>query len=209
MLHELPTIPGREIASYAAKFGVTSIFIAGAEDGAPPLLLGAGAIDLTRALNAAQARHPREFVGGLALLWCAWGEARSVGRLHRSVLRDVRARDGGIVDLNLVTLKRTIDMNAMRLTVRLSDHARTLAKVGAATARISEGVEASRLNGVLSQFNETYRKKRLEAQANGQRILPYEAALGRLRRALASHAASRSTGELPLSLMESVFGPSE
>jgi hypothetical protein len=122
------------------------------------------------------------------------------------VVRDVRARDGGIVDLNLATVKRAIEIGAMRLNVRLSDHARTLAKVGAATARIADGIESARLNGTLSAFNEAYRRRRLEAQRNGQRILPYEAALGRLRSALAEHAASRSTGEIPPSLMRSVFG---
>jgi hypothetical protein len=89
MLHELPTIPGREIAGYAAKFGVTSIYIVGAEDGAPPLLVDAGAIPAnslagSRSYGVHGAKHGRciGFVGR----WFAMF-ARATAESSISILR--------------------------------------------------------------------------------------------------------------------------
>ena len=84
----------------------------------------------------------------------------------------------------------------------LTDHATVLARAKAAVARIEAGMAWAQRSGVLHEFNQEYRRRRLEAQARGERFMGYARATVRLRRALTKVAA---TGSAPVAIVRRVF----
>jgi hypothetical protein len=57
--------------------------------------------------------------------------------------------------------------------------------------------------GVLREFNQEYRRQRLEAQRRGERFMSYAQATARLRRAITKVAA---TGSAPGAIVREVCG---
>ena len=57
--------------------------------------------------------------------------------------------------------------------------------------------------GVLHEFNQEYRRRRLEAQGRGERFMGYAQATVQLRRAITKVAA---TGTAPAGIVREVFG---
>jgi hypothetical protein len=57
--------------------------------------------------------------------------------------------------------------------------------------------------GVLHEFNQEYRRRRLEAQGKGEQFMGYEHATARLRRTIVKVAA---TGTAPVAIVREVFG---
>ena len=55
---------------------------------------------------------------------------------------------------------------------------------------------------MLHEFNQEYRRRRLEAQGRGERFMGYAQAKGRLRRAIAKVAA---TGTAPAAIVQEGF----
>ena len=56
---------------------------------------------------------------------------------------------------------------------------------------------------VLHEFNQEYRRRRLEAQGRGERFMSNGQAMARLRRAITKVAA---TGATPVAIVREVFG---
>jgi hypothetical protein len=90
-----------------------------------------------------------------------------------------------------------------RIGRALTDHATVLARAEAALARIESAMAWAQRNGVLSEFNREYRRRRLESQRRGERFMGYGQATARLRRAMIKVAA---TGAVPVAIVHEVFG---
>jgi hypothetical protein len=106
---------------------------------------------------------------------------------------------------NLITKATTafdvLDATAGRLGVTLTEHTTVMRRAKAAVGELDTCLAAVNAAGMLSFFNREYRVRRLAAHAAGRSFLPYAEAHRRLRRALASAAA---TGSMP-ELMHQVF----
>jgi hypothetical protein len=87
----------------------------------------------------------------------------------------------------------------------VTEHAVAVTRAQAAVKKIEHGLGWAQRQGVLSQFNDEYRRRRLAAIAKGERFMNYSEAQTRLHKALAGVAAG---GELR-GLIESVFGMPE
>jgi hypothetical protein len=75
--------------------------------------------------------------------------------------------------------------------VGLTDHATVLARAQAAVVKIEAGMAWAQRTGVLHEFNQEYRLRRLEAQRRGEGFMGYAQAKARLRRAITKVAANR------------------
>jgi hypothetical protein len=84
----------------------------------------------------------------------------------------------------------------------LTDHVTVLARAKAALARIEAGMAWAQRTGVLHEFNQEYRRRRLEAQRRGERFMGYAQATARLRRAMMKVA---TTGAVPVAIAQEVF----
>ena len=82
------------------------------------------------------------------------------------------------------------------LGVALTDYATVLARAKHAVAKIDAGMAWAQRSGVLHEFNQEYRRRRLEAQGRGARFRGYAQATVRLRRVLVETAAGNSTAPL-------------
>jgi hypothetical protein len=125
----------------------------------------------------------RNPAGADAAWWC---EARNASLVIRP------ARQHG----------RDIPLAAQALGVALTEHSVVLARAKAALAKIEAGMAWAQRSGVLHEFNQEYRRRRLEAQARGEPFMTYGAARARLRRAMMKVAA---TGSVPVTIVREVF----
>jgi hypothetical protein len=110
-------------------------------------------------------RATRDPEGAEVAWWCEAVKARAVLRL---------ARKGG----------GDIPAAARAHGVALTDHATVLARATAAVAKIEAGMAWAQRTGVLHEFNQEYRRRRLGAQRRGERFMGYAQATARLRRAI-------------------------
>jgi hypothetical protein len=100
---------------------------------------------------------------------------------------------------------------ARALGIALSDHATVLARARHAVAKIEAGMAWAQRSGVLQEFNQESRSRRLEAQRRGERFMGYRprrrsgraaaTAHARLRKALVEVAAGNAAP-----IMTCVFG---
>jgi len=116
--------------------------------------------------------------------WCETGKAGPV-------IREARRHTGDILAA------------ARALGVTLTDHATVLARTKAAVARIEAGMAWAQRTGPLHEFNQEYRRRRLEAQRRGERFMGYAQATARLRCAITKVAA---TGSARVAIVRGVLG---
>jgi hypothetical protein len=125
----------------------------------------------------------RKPAGAAAAWWCETVKAGPVIRAARRHSGDIPAA-------------------ARALGVALTDHATVLARATAALARIEAGMAWAQRTGVLHEFNQEYRHRRLEARGRGERFMAYAQATARLRPVLVETAAGNLTAP---PLMSRVF----
>jgi hypothetical protein len=101
----------------------------------------------------------RDPAGAATAWWCETVKARAVPRL---------ARKGG----------GDIPAAARALGVALTDHATVLGGAKAVVANIKAGMAWARRTGVLHEFNQEYRRRRLEAQGRHERFMGLRAGDG-------------------------------
>ena len=85
---------------------------------------------------------------------------------------------------------------ARALGVALTEHSMVLARAKTAVAKIEAGMAWAQRTGVLHEFDQEYRRRRVEAQGRGERVTGYAQATTWLRRVLVETAASNSTAPL-------------
>jgi hypothetical protein len=90
--------------------------------------------------------------GAVAAWWCEAVKARPV-------IREAGRHSGDI------------PAAARALGVALTDHATVLARAKHAVAKIEAGMAWAQRTGVLHEFNQEYRRRRLEAQRRGERFM--------------------------------------
>jgi hypothetical protein len=129
-------------------------------------------------------RATRDPEGAETAWWCETVKARPVTREARRHSGDIPAA-------------------ARVLGVALTDYATVLARAKHAVAKIDAGMAWAQRSGVLHEFNQEYRRRRLEAQGRGERFTGYAQATARLRRAITRVAAN---GTAPVPTVREVFG---
>jgi hypothetical protein len=128
-----------------------------------------------------------------AVLW-----ARDRATAEQIVMALGEARPGTI-EQAIAEIRSAAD----RLGAILSPHDTVMERVRTATGKLTAKLDQAQNAGDLRFFNKAYRAYRVEAQRQGRTFLPYNAALARLRKAIAGAAA----GTKPESLLREVFGP--
>jgi hypothetical protein len=91
---------------------------------------------------------------------------------------------------------------ARALEIPITPHDIVLLRAGAAVARIESALRQAQANGGLSFFNAEYKRRRLEARAQGRRFMRYDEAMARLRKVLAGAATN---GGVTKAIVEQVF----
>jgi hypothetical protein len=134
-----------------------------------------------------------------------WSDRPTVARVVELTTHDMRNafHGGGLINAPLAVVTASIMATARRLDVRLNPHDAVMSKIGNAVGHMAAKVEASASNGTLSEFNEQFRRRRLEAQrtGNGSRAT---AIVEQLRKLMGEAAA---TGENASPVMfDKVFG---
>jgi hypothetical protein len=90
---------------------------------------------------------------------------------------------------------------AARVDTVLSEHSVVVARARAALAQLDRKLAAAQSEGTLKFFNKSYRQYQLGCQQRGVGAMPYNVALGHLRKVLAGAAAGASID----GLIERVF----
>jgi hypothetical protein len=141
-------------------------------------------IALTRNRRLIATRDP---VGAEQAFWCA-------GNQVGTVVRAAQRNGGDVVGA------------ARRLAVPIAEHAAMLAKVTKAVRKIDAGIEWARRTGALRQINAEYKRRRLEAQREGEVFMDYREVTRRLQCAMADAAAG---APVPRDLVARVFDGSD
>jgi hypothetical protein len=99
---------------------------------------------------------------------------------------DLRAapRWGKLIGITVEQGAAAVEAAARRLSIRLEPHEAVIGRVKARVALLTDHVDAALSTGELVDFNKEYRQGRLAAR--GTRSPSYNAALSRLRAALAA-----------------------
>jgi hypothetical protein len=125
----------------------------------------------------------RDPAGAARAWWCASVKAGIV-------LKEARRSDGDI------------ETAARKAGVELTEHSAVVARAEAAAAKIGTRLAQAQRAGVLREFNDEYRRRRLAAFEKGKGFVSYAQARAKLQRVLANVAA---TGTAPPALMKTVF----
>jgi hypothetical protein len=164
--------PSRAVRDYLAQFGVVAIFI-------------------TRSGKIAVGHNLSRAAPVVAAWWVS----------DRAAAEQVLIAIGSNHPSTVEGAARAILAAAGRLGVTLTEHTTVMRRAKAAVGELDTCLAAVNAADMLSFFNREYRVRRLAAHAAGRSFLPYAEAHRRLRRALASAAA---TGSMP-ELMHQVF----
>jgi hypothetical protein len=127
-------------------------------------------------------------------IWCMWCNSR---RSAEEILTAVNDRYSGTESAT-----RAIAAAADRLGIQLSSHCTVMARTKAVVAALDKRLSSAQQTGALAFVNREYQRRRLEAAKSGAKFMSYSEAQRRLRKALATAAA---TGSMP-KLMTAVFG---
>jgi hypothetical protein len=150
--------------------------------------LSPSALDYLRAFNlAAVAISPtgrvftsRNPVGASAAFWCRADEADKVANAawHRGDIAEA----------------------ARRLHIAVTPHPILAARVKARTERIEVAIAQAKADGLMQQFHQEYKQRRLKAKAHGAPFMSFGEAERRLRRVIADSIAAGGT--IPQSFTE-------
>jgi hypothetical protein len=111
----------------------------------------------------------------VAAYWLPETMVRSVAAKARNIMGDA----GGVEEA-ISALQEA----AAKCAVTLTPHDVAISRAVAATDRLDAYVEALRARGAMKEFTKTYKRRRMEAKANGLGFMSYAVAEARLRKAL-------------------------
>ena len=106
---------------------------------------------------------------------------------------------------NAVRPADTIVALAAKRGVSLTEHAVVVERAKAAMSRISDRLSRVQARGDLKFFNAEFKRRRIEAQARGDKFITYGEARARLQREITKVAATGGT--VTPALVASVFTP--
>jgi hypothetical protein len=118
--------------------------------------------------------------GASAAFWCRAGEADKVA--------------------NAAWYRGDIAEAARRLHVAVTPHPILVARLAARTRRIDEALAQAKAEGLMQQFHQVYKQRRLQAKASGQLFMSFGEAERRLRKLIADSIAAGGT--IPKSFTE-------
>jgi hypothetical protein len=110
------------------------------------------------------------------VFWCKHADAERVA--------DLAQRNGDIVGA------------AARLSVQLTEHAKLIARVRERTGWIEAALREAKADGLLAQFHQEYKQRRLKAKARGETFMGFAEAERRLRAVIAD-AVAKGDGTVP------------
>jgi hypothetical protein len=110
-------------------------------------------------------------------------------------------RDAGVVLAAARQDHGDVVKAALALGVRLAPHSHVMQRSQEIVDRLGTRIAQAQRAGEVSFINREYKRRRLQAQAEGRPFMPYRAAQARLRKALVGVAAGD-----PAPIMTRVFG---
>lgn len=138
--------------------------------------------------------------------------ARDVGKVRERVTAAWWCQPADALKIaEYARLTNTADVPAIaqHLGVALTPHTRAVERAAAAVARINSALDQAKRDGLMSQFNESYRQARRQAAANGKGFMPYQTAQSRFARLIYDASAGKPTRGLiaqALGINESLKG---
>ena len=195
--------PDNAAKTYLQAIGAAAIYVA--IDHGNPVSVGV-ARDLDKALgNLQRIMSPTTEFG-----WVAWSPQYNA-LIDLSQMPDLLfgAYEGVKVALPLEAIVRRIDITARETGIALTQHSLVIERASTYSKHVDDAMTAMQKAGVLKQFNQAYRKHRLELARKGESAPPYWAVLGDLRaiivRALVAQGKTSFAPDLALAEMHKAF----
>jgi len=155
---------------------------------------GATAITITE-INGVCAFHvgTKMLARSVAIFWIMEVDAKPVV---------ASARKGAGGDAAVAALHRA----AFDLRAVLTPNDVAMSRAGQAAGRIEQYIDSMRAKGAMREFTRAYKRRRMEAEANGQGFMTYAVAEARLRRALIPLLVGGQNVGPAASLFAEIFG---
>jgi hypothetical protein len=171
----------RAALAYLEASGATAISIVEGE---------AGCVFRTGAMAAQAAGvHVR------TTIWVSASLATAVARRARKLAGDCP---------DVVMAKNALAQAAAQCRVKLTPDDVAISRARSAASRIESQLEAMMAGGMLRTFNAEYKRRRMQAAANGQGFISFRLATARLRQAIVPHLIEGRS--INRSLFEQIFG---
>jgi hypothetical protein len=171
----------RAALAYLEASGATAILIVDGE---------AGCVFRTGAMAAQVAG-----VHVHATVWVSASVATAVARRARKLAGD---------SPDVATAMEALAQAAADLRVTLTQNDVAISRARSAASRIESQLEAMMAGGMLRTFNAEYKRRRMQAAANGQGFISFRLATARLRQAIVPHLIEGRS--INRSLFEQIFG---
>jgi hypothetical protein len=130
------------------------------------------------------------------IFWISATEAKPIVR---------RARKNAGPAPNLTSALAALHQAASDLAATLTPHATAIERAGNAATKLDRYMESLRGSGVLAEFNRQYKRRRIDAAANGGGYMTCKIATSRLRLALIRLLVSGGRPAIGQSLFEQIF----
>jgi hypothetical protein len=128
-------------------------------------------------------------------VWVSASVATAIARRARKLAGD---------SPDVATATQALAQAAADHRVTLTPHATAMARARSAAARIDSQLDAMMAGGGLRSFNAEYKRRRMQAAANGQGFISFRLATARLRQAIVPHLIEGRS--INRSLFEQIFG---
>jgi hypothetical protein len=189
-------LPDSSVRAYLSKFAVGAIYVICGPNGSP-CQIGAG-FDLAGELAAIRNSWPKDLTPPIlaACWWCF--DLRTAQQIQTlTVACDLRSarKEGSRFAVNLTEASAAIIAAAGRLHFKLTEHAIVMERIRLTGIALEGKLTAAQNAGVLREFNQEYKRRRIAAQRAGKRYLYYEAARAKLRALLAAAADDRFSSD--------------
>jgi hypothetical protein len=170
-------LPDANAGLYLSRFNLGAVYVAAGTAGFP-CAIGSGT-DLAAELAAVRRVWPKD-AAVPELLWCAWCyDPRTAQQVATVALAsDLRSKpkDGRGILCSVEQASAALIAAAQRLGFRLTDHAAVLERIRTTGAALETKLDAAQTAGVLKEFNQEFKRRRVAAQLAGKRPLNYREA---------------------------------
>jgi hypothetical protein len=156
---------------------------------------GARAISITEGCDHV-VLHVAYLPDAAAILWLPADKARAVAARARKIA-------GGHPRLDFMI--SSLQKAATERRVTLTDNDTAIARAGAATAQLDAMFAQLASAGHLTAFNQQFKLRREQAEAQGRGFMTYKVAMGRLRRVLLQILCNDSKPVIDQSLFAAIF----
>jgi hypothetical protein len=139
-------------------------------------------------------------------VWVSASVATAVARRARKIAgaKSTARAVGSDNGPDVATATEALAQAAADLRVKLTPNDVAIERARNAASRIDSQLEAMMAGGMLRTFNAEYKRRRMQAAANGQGFISFRLATARLRQAIVPHLIEGRS--INRSLFEQIFG---